>query len=215
MGPAVLLATPCTPRAVHGGPGTTCSGFELAARGSDCPSPLARFPELPYGSRCLEFEPRAQPGVRSLGCLCHPSNVCAKQGSAARRNVIPAGPVSAQQPRSEQRGSCQTPPPASHSLSAFLLPCLARLLPPCWLEGRELWGSAPSGCSSAFSSRARLWGQQGGSPTGGSGWEHPSVQPGTSRWRGHQAANTVRQRRASASQTLQSGGTGSGFRMFL
>lgn len=74
----------------------------------------------------------------------------AKQGSAARRNVIPPGPASAQQLRSEHWGSVPTPRPASDALSAFLLPCLPRLPPPSWLEGRELWGCAPHRPGCAF-----------------------------------------------------------------
>lgn len=135
--------------------GIACRGLEPTAGGSTRDSSLARFPELPYGSRCLEFEPRAEPGVESSGWLCHPSNVPAKQGSAVRRNVILTGPASGQQLRAEQRGSCWTPWPAGDSLSAFLLTCLPRPLPPSWLEGRELRGCALRRCGCAFSSRAR------------------------------------------------------------
>lgn len=130
VGPAVLLSTPCTPCAAHGSAGSAVRGFGPTAGGSKCDSPLARFPELPYGSRCPEFEPWAALGVERSGWLCHPSNVPAKQGSAVRRNVIPTSPSSAQQLRSEQRGSYWTPRPAGNPLMVFLLPCLPNLLPP-------------------------------------------------------------------------------------
>lgn len=94
-------------------------GFDPTAGSSSCDSLLAGLPELPYGSRCLESEPWAELGVERLGWLCHPSNVPAKQGSAARRNVILMGPANAQQLRSEQRGSCQSPWTAGNSLLAF------------------------------------------------------------------------------------------------
>lgn len=67
VGPAVLLATPCTPRAAHGSAGTACKELNPTAGGSNCNSPLAGFPGLPYGSRCLEFEPWAEPGGKSSG----------------------------------------------------------------------------------------------------------------------------------------------------
>lgn len=70
-----------------------------------------------------------------------------------RRNVIP---MSAQQLRSEQRGSYRTPRPAGNPLMVFLLPFLPNLLPPSWLKGRELWGCAPRCCNCAFSSRVSL-----------------------------------------------------------
>lgn len=69
-----------------------------------------------------------------------------------RRNVIPTSPLSAQQLRSEQRGSYWTPRPAGNPLTVFLLPCLPNLLPPSWLKGRELHNTR----SCAFSSRASL-----------------------------------------------------------
>lgn len=73
-----------------------------------------------------------------------------------RRNVIPIEPPSAQQLRSEQRGSYRTPRPAGNPLMVFLLPCLPNLLPPSWLKGRELWGCALCCCSRAFSSTVSL-----------------------------------------------------------
>lgn len=227
-GPAVLLATPCTPRAAHGGTGTACRGFETTAEGPDHNSPLAGFPGLPYGSRCPEFEPWAEPGVKSSGWLRHPSNVPAKQGSAARRNVIPTGPAGAQQLRSEPRGSCRTPRPASDSLSALLLPCRPRLPPPSWLEGRELWECALRGCGCAFSGRAGLRGGIAGSkggapaphteeagstptrtPAPGDGGE-PRLAAGCS------TPYAWHRRRAKAGQgTLQSGGIGTGCGVIL
>lgn len=227
-GPAVLLATPCTPRAAHGGTGTACRGFETTAEGSDHNSPLAGFPGLPYGSRCPEFELWAEPGVKSSGWLCHPSNVPAKQGSAARRNVIPTGPASAQQLRSELRGSCRTPRPASDSLSALLLPCLPRLPPPSWLEGRELRECALRGCGCAFSGRARLRAGTAGSK-GGAPAPHteearstPTRTPAPSDGgelhlaAGCRTPYMLHQHRAKAGQgTLQSGGIGTGCRVIL
>lgn len=77
--PALLLSTPCPPSAAHGSAGSAVGGFGPAAGGSHCYSPLARFPELPYGSRCPEFEPWGALGVERSGWLCHPSNVPTKQ----------------------------------------------------------------------------------------------------------------------------------------
>lgn len=130
--------------------GTAHKGFEPTAGVSNRNSPLAGFPGLPYGSRCLEFELWAEPGGKSSGWLCHPSNVPAKQGSAAKRNFIPPSPASTRQLRLEHPGSDPTPRPAGDALSAFLLPCVPRLPPPSRLEGRELWGCAPHRPGCAF-----------------------------------------------------------------
>jgi len=174
VGPAALLATSCTPNAAHGGAGTACGGLEPTAGGSNRGSPSAGFPELPYGSRCLEFELRAEPGVESSGRLCHPSNVPAKQGSAARRNTIPTGPARAQQPRSEPRGSSWTPRPASNSPSAFLLLCLPDgSLPAGWKAGSCGDGLHGHGCATAAGPGCVV--APPAARDSGGGWQHPGT----------------------------------------